>query len=187
MSVAVGRRSIAGPVVVLLGAGLLVLRTSALAATPAVAPKVALLVVVYGAIAIASAALAPPAETPNLRPDLVLALGLLAAFAAASAAGPSAPVSGALVVVPLSLLAALAEELLFRGVAYGELRRWGPVAAIAGSALLFALIHLPAYGSAAMPVDLGAGLLLSWQRWASGSWKVPAATHAAANLLAALR
>jgi len=37
------------------------------------------------------------------------------------------------------------------------------------------------------PVDLGAGLLLSWQRWAGGSWGVPAATHAAANLLAVLR
>jgi membrane protease YdiL (CAAX protease family) len=187
VSVAVGRRSIAAPVVVLLGAGLLVLRTSALAATPALAPRVALLVIVYGAIAIASAALAPRADTPHVRPGVVLAFGLVAAFAAASTAGPSAPIPNATVVVPLSLLAALAEELLFRGVAYGELGRWGPLAAIAGSAFLFALIHLPAYGTAAMPVDLGAGLLLSWQRWASGSWKVPAATHAAANLLAALR
>jgi CAAX protease family protein len=183
----VKRRSPAAPVVVLVGAGLLWLRTSALAATTAVPPKVALLIVVYGGIAVASAALAPEAETPRLRPGLVLAMGLVAAFAAATVAGVSAPVTGALVVVPLSLVAALAEELLFRGLAYGELRRWGPAAAIAGSALLFALIHLPAYGLTAMPVDLGAGLVLSWERWASGSWKVPAATHAAANLLAALR
>jgi hypothetical protein len=43
---------------------------------------------------------------------------------------------------------------------------------------------VPLYGVAALPVDLGAGLLLSWQRWAAGTWTVPAATHAAANLLA---
>lgn len=187
MRAAVARRSLTAPVVMLLGAGLLWLRTSALAATPAVTQKVALLVVVYGAVAVASAALVPEAETPRLQPRLVLALGLLVAFAATSVAGGSAPVAGALVVVPLSILAALAEELLFRGVAYGELRRLGPSAAVVGSALLFALVHLPAYGPAAMPVDLGAGLVLSWQRWASGSWNVPAATHVAANLLAALR
>jgi hypothetical protein len=39
---------------------------------------------------------------------------------------------------------------------------------------------------AAFWVDLGAGLLLSWQRWASGTWAVPAATHVAANLLVVL-
>ena len=36
-------------------------------------------------------------------------------------------------------------------------------------------------------VDLGAGLLLSWQRWASGGWGAPAATHVVANLVAVLR
>jgi hypothetical protein len=48
-------------------------------------------------------------------------------------------------------------------------------------------VHLPAYGVAALPVDLGAGLLFSWQRWASGTWTVPAATHAFANALVVLR
>jgi membrane protease YdiL (CAAX protease family) len=81
----------------------------------------------------------------------------------------------------------VAEEALFRRVAYGRLERFGALVAIVGSASLFALVHLPAYGVAALPVDLGAGLLLSWQRWASESWTVPAATHAAANLVAVLR
>ncbi len=58
--------------------------------------------------------------------------------------------------------------------------------AVVGSALLFAAVHVPLYGVAAFPVDLGAGLLFSWQRWASGDWTVPAATHAAANLLAVI-
>jgi membrane protease YdiL (CAAX protease family) len=49
------------------------------------------------------------------------------------------------------------------------------------------LIHVPAYGWPAFPVDLGAGLLFSWQRLSTGRWSVPAATHAAANLLAVMR
>jgi hypothetical protein len=36
-------------------------------------------------------------------------------------------------------------------------------------------------------VDLGAGLLFGWQRWASGGWAAPAITHGAANLMAVLR
>ena len=60
-------------------------------------------------------------------------------------------------------------------------------AAIAISGVVFALVHLPAYGTAAIPVDLGAGLLFGWQRWASGTWATPAITHGAANLLAVLR
>jgi hypothetical protein len=42
---------------------------------------------------------------------------------------------------------------------------------------------VPIYGVTVFPVDLGAGLLLSWQRWACGSWTVPAATHATANVV----
>ncbi|HEY6706253.1 MAG TPA: CPBP family glutamic-type intramembrane protease, partial [Actinomycetota bacterium] len=78
----------------------------------------------------------------------------------------------------------VAEEALFRRVLYDRLLRFGVVAAVAGTAVVFALVHLPAYGVAAMPVDLGAALLLSWQRYASGRWTVPAVAHAVANLLA---
>jgi hypothetical protein len=55
------------------------------------------------------------------------------------------------------------------------------------SALVFALIHLPMYGVGAFPVDLGAGLLLGWQRWASGGWGAPAVTHVVANLAMVIR
>ena len=58
--------------------------------------------------------------------------------------------------------------------------------AVTASALVFALVHVPLYGIAVLPVDLGAGLLFSWQRAATGRWSVPAATHAAANLLAVI-
>ena len=125
--------------------------------------------------------------TGTMPPRAVLAMGFLALGAAALASGTPVPSPWTAVALPLSLLAAIAEEALFRRVLYGQLERVGPAVAVLGSAALFALVHLPAYGTTALPVDLGAGLLFGWQRWASGTWTVPATTHAAANLLAVLR
>jgi membrane protease YdiL (CAAX protease family) len=140
-----------------------------------------------GYLTMAAAALAVPAASGRRAPlgwAAPLALGLLAVAAATVVAGPApAPRVGAAVVV-LALLAAVAEEALFRRLLYGRLEGLGVAVAVVASAGLFALVHLPAYGTAALPVDLGAGLLLSWQRYASGTWTVPAITHAAANLLA---
>jgi len=118
-----------------------------------------------------------------LRPSLVLAIGL-AAIAVALVAG-GRPVASPLAAwsLPLALLAAVAEEALFRRAAYSALERHGVIVAVGATAVAFALIHVPLYGWAVLPVDLGAGLLLSWQRWASGTWTVPAATHAAANFV----
>jgi membrane protease YdiL (CAAX protease family) len=87
----------------------------------------------------------------------------------------------------MNTLAAVSEEAFFRRFLYGRFVTLGAIPAVAGSAVLFALVHLPAYGLAALPVDLAAGFLLSWQRWASGDWTVPAATHVVANLMAVLR
>jgi len=84
-------------------------------------------------------------------------------------------------------MAAVAEEAFFRRFLYGRLLPVGAGAAVGLTALAFAMVHVPAYGWAAFPVDLGAGLLLSWQRWASGRWTVPAATHVLANLLVVIR
>ena len=115
---------------------------------------------------------------------LPLLLGLVGVAGAAVVAGPVADRRVGAVAAGLALGAAVAEEALFRRVLYDRLLRFGVVAAVIGSAGVFALVHLPAYGVAAMPVDLGAALLLSWQRYASGRWTVPAVTHAVANLLA---
>lgn len=49
--------------------------------------------------------------------------------------------------------------------------------------MLFAVVHVTVYGAWVLPLDLAAGLVLSWQRWATGSWGVPAVTHVVANLL----
>jgi membrane protease YdiL (CAAX protease family) len=115
---------------------------------------------------------------------VVLGIGLAGVVGAVGVGGPVADRRVGVVAGGLALVAAVAEEALFRRVLYDRLLRFGVVGAVAGTAVVFALVHLPAYGVAAMPVDLGAALLLSWQRYASGRWTVPAVTHAVANLLA---
>jgi membrane protease YdiL (CAAX protease family) len=163
-----------------LAAGYLALGLAAVAATPA-----------RGRAAQARQAAARGAAAPATRARAgavlvaVLVAGL-AAVAAALLAGPVPPLPAGMVALALSLLAAVAEEALFRGALYGLLERRGAVVAVGATAILFALVHVPSYGLASVPVDLGAGLLFGWQRWASGHWTVPAATHAAANLLAVI-
>jgi membrane protease YdiL (CAAX protease family) len=118
----------------------------------------------------------------------VLAVGVLAFAVGRFGGGGHAPgpFSGRLVV--LSVLAAVAEEAFFRRLTYAAIERvHGPVVAVVGSAALFALVHVTVYGWWVLPLDLAAGLLLSWQRWASGRWTVPAATHVLANVLVVLR
>jgi membrane protease YdiL (CAAX protease family) len=141
-----------------------------------------------GYLALAAAALAvrsagSSAAAP-LGWGLPLGTGLVAVVGAGIVGGPVPERRVGLTAAGLALLAAVAEEALFRRLLYDRLLRFGVVVAVLGSATLFALVHLPAYGLAAMPVDLGAALLLSWQRYASGRWTVPAVTHAVANLLA---
>jgi membrane protease YdiL (CAAX protease family) len=85
--------------------------------------------------------------------------------------------------VAASVLAAVAEEAFFRRLVYGALAVFGPGAAIVSAAALFAVVHVPAYGPEVLLIDFAAGVLLGWQRWVSGGWSAPAATHAAANLL----
>lgn len=132
--------------------------------------------------------LAPTQRAAGKLPRIVvLAIGLAAVSVASAVSGrpPGLPAGGW--TLPLALGAAVAEELLFRRLAYAALARRSEALAVVVTAVAFALVHLPLYGVAALPVDLGAGLLFSWQRWASGSWTVPAATHAAANLMAVIR
>jgi membrane protease YdiL (CAAX protease family) len=113
-----------------------------------------------------------------------LLIGVGAVVVAGVVAGPVGDRRVGAVAAGLGVLAAVAEEAVFRRVLYDRLLRFGVVAAVTGSAVVFAFVHLPSYGLVAMPVDLGAALLLSWQRYASGRWTVPAVTHAVANLLA---
>jgi membrane protease YdiL (CAAX protease family) len=149
--------------------------------------RVLLFACAYATIGLAALAVPATTERPRLAPSIVLGLGLVSIAISALVAGSPVPAPRTNAALPLSLLAALAEEALFRRVLYARLLRLGALAAITISAVVFALVHLPAYGTAAIPVDLGAGLLFGWQRWASGTWTAPAVTHGAANLLAVLR
>jgi membrane protease YdiL (CAAX protease family) len=142
---------------------------------------------IYALVGVASLSVPiGPQDDRRLSPAGALALGITAMVVATVASGSVIPVRLGPQALVLNSLAALCEEAFFRRFLYGRLAAFGAVAAVAATALLFALVHLPAYGMAAFWVDLGAGLLLSWQRWASGTWTVPAATHVAANLLVVL-
>ncbi|MDH5334199.1 MAG: CPBP family glutamic-type intramembrane protease [Thermoleophilia bacterium] len=136
-------------------------------------------------VAILAGSMLVPArrDLARLHPVVVLAIGLGAVALALGTGGRPMPAPYAAWAIPLAVLAAVAEEALFRRAAYGALARHGAMIAAGVTAVAFALVHLPLYGVAAFPVDLGAGMLLSWQRWAAGTWTVPAATHTAANLV----
>ena len=170
--------------VVAVGCLLLALRPLAMVSADT---RVVLFGATYVTIALASIAVPVERDTARISPVWAFGLGIAALAFAASVAGPPVPAPWSAAALPLSVLAAVAEEALFRRVAYARLARFGAVLAVAGSALLFGLVHVPAYGPAALPVDVGAGLLFGWQRWASGTWTVPAATHAFANALVVLR
>jgi membrane protease YdiL (CAAX protease family) len=171
---------------VVVGGGIaFLLARPALGGTAAALPLLAAGYLVLGAAALAVGATGGHggARAP-LGWMVPLALGLAGVAGAVVVGGPVADRRVGVVAGGLAVVAAVAEEALFRRVLYDRLLRFGVVGAVAGSAVVFALVHLPAYGVAAMPVDLGAALLLSWQRYASGRWTVPAVTHAVANLLA---
>jgi len=170
-------------VALVVGVSLLLFRPFGLGAPGAVA-LFGMAYLLLGAISVAAPA--PRVLPAFLDPLPVLVVGAGAVALAWGTAGPRIPTPTGQSALVLGALAAVAEEAFFRRFLYGRLVRYGALAAVFTSALLFALVHLPAYGLAAFWVDLGAGLLLSWQRWASGSWAVPAATHVLANVLAVM-
>jgi membrane protease YdiL (CAAX protease family) len=163
------------------GCGLLVLRPLLLQTS---APATPLLVALFAAL-LAVGALWPSATDTGQRQRVsaTLAIGVVAFGAARVLGGGHAPHTAVPRLLILNTLAAIAEEAFFRRFVYRLLEPNGAALAIAGSAALFALVHVTVYGAWVLPIDLGAGLLLSWQRWASGSWRVPAVTHVLANIL----
>ena len=185
---AVWRPVVAAPrsavLVVAAGCAALTARPLLLAATgagPAVVLTVLFLVLLVVSLTWPAADDRPGAVGP------ALALGV-GAFVAGRLllAGSPPPAPATTLVIALNTLAAVAEEAFFRRLVYGALLAGGPVLAVGGSALLFAAVHVTVYGLWVLPLDLAAGLLLGWQRRVTGSWTVPAATHAVANLLVVL-
>jgi membrane protease YdiL (CAAX protease family) len=117
---------------------------------------------------------------------IVIAVGAAAVLSAYLLV--SGPPHGAIATrfVILDVVAAVAEEAFFRRLLFALLRPAGAIAAIVGSAGVFALVHVTVYGAWVLPIDLGVGLLFAWQREASGSWISSAVTHTFANLLVVL-
>jgi membrane protease YdiL (CAAX protease family) len=161
----------------------------ALITRPSPAPGTeAVLVMTYVVLIIACVIVPPVGESAMIvRPAAVTLVGSVAIVIGDYSAGsiPS-PAAGSSALM-LGVLAAVSEEALFRRTLFALLEPAGPLTAIIGSAGLFALVHVPAYGTQAIPIDLGAGLLLSWARWASGRWQAPAVIHAVANVVGAVR
>jgi membrane protease YdiL (CAAX protease family) len=163
--------------------------------------------VAFAALTLAAAGLAVRLDLSRqqlgLRPPDLVALfvgGTMAVIVLAGAAWLTAPfvrVPSALQLASGALLFGLgtapAEELLFRGVLYGVIDRYGddrhggdhrghPVLATGVTALAFALAHVPVYGWGSLPVAVCAGLVLGWLRWWSGSLVLPGLVHAIADL-----
>ena len=133
-----------------------------------------------------SAAERPTAATAApVVPALALGIGAFVVGRLLLAGAPP-PAPATALVVALNTLAAVAEEAFFRRLVYGALLTGGPGLALGGSAVLFAAVHVTVYGLWVLPIDLAAGLLFGWQRRVTGSWVVPAVTHAVANLLVVL-
>jgi membrane protease YdiL (CAAX protease family) len=78
------------------------------------------------------------------------------------------------------ILGPVAEELFFRGILYGFLRRWGVIVAVVFSTLIFVLCHPINSG---IPVTrLLGGILFAVAYEISGSLMVPITIHALGNL-----
>lgn len=137
------------------------------------------------AVGVVLAQPAARADVGRLRWLAVTTAGI-AACALVRIALPGVPVRTTVVGIVASVVAAIAEEVVFRRGLYGALERWGPLVVVVASAIAFGLVHVPMYGWTVVPVDVGAGLVFGWQRWASGGWTSPAATHVAANLMGAI-
>jgi membrane protease YdiL (CAAX protease family) len=171
-------------ILVVAGSLMLMARVRLLVLSPA--DRTLAIVALFGGILVAALLVPVAPGRQRLHPSAALAIGGVAVVLAVTASGRPLPIAYTNSVLLLVILGAIAEEALFRRVAYAALEPAGAAIAIAVTSLLFAAIHLPLYGVAAFPVDFGAGLLFGWQRWASGTWAVPATTHAMANVLAVM-
>jgi len=174
---------IVGATAVAAGALALLVRRSLLGGSG----QVPALLEIYAALGVIALVVPLPTGERRLSPALAVALGIGAFVAATAATNAPARFPHGPEVLLLNSAAALTEEAFFRRLVYGVLARYATSIAIVGSAVLFAMVHVPIYGPAAFGVDLCAGLLLGWQRWASGSWVPAGVTHMAGNLLAVLR
>ena len=116
--------------------------------------------------------------------SLLVGLAVGAILLAPGIAGPltTRPLASFWSWAAIAAIVATLEETAIRGVLY---RTWqgeaGPVGAVVAGAIVFALIHLPRYGFAAMPLDLAVGLALGGLRALTGRVFPCAVAHTIAD------
>jgi CAAX protease family protein len=93
---------------------------------------------------------------------------------------PHQPADILILFVVGSVIAPIAEEIYFRGLVYGYLRRWGPGVAIIGSSLLFVAAH-PDLQKIPIPQIIG-GLLFAIAYETEKNLMVPIVIHMSGNL-----
>jgi membrane protease YdiL (CAAX protease family) len=96
---------------------------------------------------------------------------------------PALPLGGYLPWALGVVVVAVAEEALLRGSLFTAIdQRAGTAAAIGVTSVAFALLHVPLYGWAVVPLDLAVGVWLGVLRTVSGSVLAPALAHTIADL-----
>ncbi|KAB1198071.1 MULTISPECIES: CPBP family intramembrane glutamic endopeptidase [Haloferax] len=117
---------------------------------------------------------------------LMNVLGIQSGESVLAQQGQENPVYFLYLTVVTILLVGPTEELVFRGIAYGELRRlWGPAPAVVLSSAVFASIHLWSFSgegmfiSLAMVFVLGSVLAVIYEK--SGNLVVAAVAHGLFN------
>jgi membrane protease YdiL (CAAX protease family) len=83
----------------------------------------------------------------------------------------------------VTIVVAVAEEAVLRGLLFDRVRRsGGTVVALGVTTVAFALMHVPLYGWHVVPLDLAVGLALGGLRIATRGLVAPAAAHVVADL-----
>jgi membrane protease YdiL (CAAX protease family) len=114
----------------------------------------------------------------------VLLVGPLWLHLSAPWVEPPLPISSFPVWALTVVLVAGSEEVLLRGALFDAcLTLAGPAAAVVVTSMAFAVIHVPLYGVAALPLDLAVGMWLGSLRLLSGSVAAPATAHILADLV----
>jgi len=78
------------------------------------------------------------------------------------------------------LVSPVAEEVFFRGIVYGFLRRWGILVALAGTTVFFVTAH--AIGSGVPLTQIVGGIVFALAYETGGSLMVPMTIHVLGNL-----
>jgi hypothetical protein len=180
------RRTGSGTVVLVVAGGCALLTARPLLVSAADHPTF-VLGSIFAVLTIAGLALPIPKvsePTCRLAPAAALVVGIALFACGRLMAGGRPSTAASLTALVLNAFAAIAEEVWFRRLLFGWLAPAGTTIAIVGSATLFALVHVTTYGVWVLPLDVAVGLMLGWQRAATGSWRVPAVTHVVANILA---